>query len=92
MVKGMLAKCVQDTTSRLLGEGEHTIESTDFQVVDFEDITKIHCIQHGKLSPLSFVWLIAMSYYILIYILAVACRNNHDSSSHQRKGSISLER
>ena len=48
VVKGKIAKCVQDTTSRLLGEGEHTIESTDFQVVGFEDIMKSHCIQHGK--------------------------------------------
>jgi len=52
VVKGMLAKCIQDTTSRLLGEGEHTIESTDFQVVNFEDITKIHCIQHGTITIL----------------------------------------
>lgn len=48
VVKGKIAKCVQDTTCRLLGEGEHTIESTDFQVVGFEDIMKNHCIQHGK--------------------------------------------
>mmetsp|Transcript_14826 Transcript_14826/g.21046 ORF Transcript_14826/g.21046 Transcript_14826/m.21046 type:complete len:653 (+) Transcript_14826:67-2025(+) len=52
VVKGMLAKCIQDTTSRLLGEGEHTIESTDFQVVGFEDITKSHCIQHGTITIL----------------------------------------
>ena len=71
VVKGMLAKCIQDTTSRLLGEGEHTIESTDFQVVGFEDITKSHCIQHGKLTPWSLVLLIAMSYYILRYIIAL---------------------
>lgn len=48
VVKGQIAKCIQDSTCRLLGEGEHTIESTDFQVVGFDDITKNHCIQHGK--------------------------------------------
>jgi len=52
VVKGKIAKCVQDTTCRLLGEGEHTIESTDFQVVGFEDIMKNHCIQHGTITIL----------------------------------------
>mmetsp|Transcript_20350 Transcript_20350/g.43606 ORF Transcript_20350/g.43606 Transcript_20350/m.43606 type:complete len:758 (-) Transcript_20350:100-2373(-) len=52
VVKGQIAKCIQDTTSRLLGEGEHTIESTDFQVVGFEDIMKSHCIQHGTITIL----------------------------------------
>ncbi|KAL9178996.1 hypothetical protein ACHAXT_011969 [Thalassiosira profunda] len=52
VVKGQLAKCVQDSKNRLLGEGEHTIESTDFEFHGFEDITKAHCIQHGTITVL----------------------------------------
>lgn len=51
-MKGMLAKCVQDSKNRILSEGEHMIESTEFQFVGFEDVTKNHCIQHGTITIL----------------------------------------
>ena len=47
VVKGFLAKVVQDSKNRVLGEGDHMIESTDFEFVGYEDVTKTHCIQHG---------------------------------------------
>lgn len=52
VVKGLLAKCVQDSKNRILGEGDHIIESTDFAFVGFEDITKAYCVQHGTITIL----------------------------------------
>lgn len=52
VVKGLLAKCIQDSKNRILGEGDHMIESTDFEFVGFEDITKTSCIQHGTITIL----------------------------------------
>jgi len=52
VVKGLLAKCVQDSKSRILGEGDHMIESTDFEFLGFEDVMKTHCIQHGTITIL----------------------------------------
>ena len=48
----MLAKCVQDSKSRILGEGVHMIESDDFNFLGFEDVMKNHCIQHGTITIL----------------------------------------
>mmetsp|Transcript_20107 Transcript_20107/g.37869 ORF Transcript_20107/g.37869 Transcript_20107/m.37869 type:complete len:560 (+) Transcript_20107:542-2221(+) len=52
VVRGLLAKCIQDSKNRILGEGDHIIESTDFEFVGFEDITKASCIQHGTITIL----------------------------------------
>ena len=52
VTKGMVAKVIQDSKNRILGEGDHLIESTDFQFVGFEDITKTLCIQHGTITIL----------------------------------------
>ena len=52
MVKGFLAKVIQDSKNRILGEGDHLIESTDFEFVGFEDVTKTNCIQHGTITIL----------------------------------------
>mmetsp|Transcript_2689 Transcript_2689/g.4932 ORF Transcript_2689/g.4932 Transcript_2689/m.4932 type:complete len:819 (-) Transcript_2689:411-2867(-) len=52
VVKGHLAKVVQESKNRILGEGDHIIESTDFQFIGFEDVTKTNCIQHGTITIL----------------------------------------
>mmetsp|Transcript_25859 Transcript_25859/g.42010 ORF Transcript_25859/g.42010 Transcript_25859/m.42010 type:complete len:384 (+) Transcript_25859:287-1438(+) len=52
VVRGLLAKCIQDSKNRILGEGDHIIESTDFEFVGFEDITKASCVQHGTITIL----------------------------------------
>mmetsp|Transcript_732 Transcript_732/g.1483 ORF Transcript_732/g.1483 Transcript_732/m.1483 type:complete len:667 (+) Transcript_732:555-2555(+) len=54
VVKGWLAKCVQDSKNRILSEGVHMIESTDFQFIGFEDVMnkETHCIQHGTITIL----------------------------------------
>ena len=52
VVKGFLAKVIQDSKNRILGEGDHLIESTDFEFVGFEDVTKTNCIQHGTITIL----------------------------------------
>lgn len=52
VVKGFLAACVQDSKNRLLGEGDHLIESTDFQFIELIDVTKTNCIQHGTITIL----------------------------------------
>jgi regulator of protease activity HflC (stomatin/prohibitin superfamily) len=48
--KGKVAKVFQETKPRLLGEGDHFIESTDFQYVGMEDIMNNNCIQHGTIT------------------------------------------
>jgi len=50
--KGCLAKVWHDTTPRLLGYGEHTIESTNFSYKGTVDIMSTPCIVHGTLTIL----------------------------------------
>ena len=52
MDKGHLGKCIQDNKPRILGEGDHLIESTDFKWCGFEDVTKLHFIVHGTITIL----------------------------------------
>ena len=55
VVNGHVAKIVQDSKNRILGEGDHLIESTDFEFVGFEDVTKTHVIVHGTITILRLV-------------------------------------
>jgi regulator of protease activity HflC (stomatin/prohibitin superfamily) len=55
VVNGHVAKIVQDSKNRILGEGDHLIESTDFEFVGFEDVTKTHVIVHGTITILRVV-------------------------------------
>jgi len=50
--KGRVAKVFQETKPRLLGEGDHLIESTDFQYNGMEDITNNNCLVHGTITIL----------------------------------------
>jgi len=50
--KGKVAKVFQETKPRLLGEGDHFIESTDFQYNGMEDITNNNCLVHGTITIL----------------------------------------
>lgn len=48
--RGFIAKISQETKPRLLGPGEHIIESTNFQYVGLEDVLKNDYITHGTIS------------------------------------------
>lgn len=50
--KGRFAKVWHDNIPRLLGAGEHTIESTTFSYEGTEDIISTPCIVHGTLTIL----------------------------------------
>mmetsp|Transcript_13802 Transcript_13802/g.20953 ORF Transcript_13802/g.20953 Transcript_13802/m.20953 type:complete len:852 (-) Transcript_13802:1842-4397(-) len=50
--KGKVAKVFQETKPRLLGEGDHFIESTDFEFHGWEDIILNNVIVHGTITIL----------------------------------------
>lgn len=50
--KGSIAKCYHDNKPRLLGEGDHVIESTQFSYEGTEDILESPCIVHGTITIL----------------------------------------
>ena len=50
--KGKLAKVWQDNVPRLLGSGEHTVESTNFSYKGTDEIIATPCIVHGTLTIL----------------------------------------
>jgi hypothetical protein len=50
--KGMVGKCWHDNLPRLLGEGDHTIESTQFSFKGTESIMSNPCIVHGTITIL----------------------------------------
>lgn len=50
--KGMVAKVVQDNTPRLLGEGTHLVESTDFSYSGMVSIVSNLVIVHGTITIL----------------------------------------
>ena len=52
MPKGKVAKVFQETKPRLLGEGDHFIESTDFEFHGWEDIILNNVIVHGTITIL----------------------------------------
>ena len=54
-MKGQVAKVVQDSKPRILGEGEHLIESTDFEFKGFEDVVTTPFIVHGTITILRVV-------------------------------------
>lgn len=51
--KGFIAKVFQETKPRFFGQGEHIIESTNFQYCGLEDILSSECITHGTLTILN---------------------------------------
>lgn len=52
MPKGKVAKVLQETKPRLLGEGDHFIESTDFEFIGWEDIILNNVVVHGTITIL----------------------------------------
>eukprot|EP00545_Synedropsis_sp_CCMP1620_P004892 CAMPEP_0119029572 /NCGR_PEP_ID=MMETSP1176-20130426/40581_1 /TAXON_ID=265551 /ORGANISM="Synedropsis recta cf, Strain CCMP1620" /LENGTH=842 /DNA_ID=CAMNT_0006985919 /DNA_START=110 /DNA_END=2638 /DNA_ORIENTATION=+ len=48
--KGFVGKVWQDNIPRLLGEGDHVIESTAFSFEGTESILSNHCIVHGTIT------------------------------------------
>jgi regulator of protease activity HflC (stomatin/prohibitin superfamily) len=50
--KGSVAKVWHDNLPRLLGEGDHIVESTHFRFEGMENIIKSPCIVHGTLTIL----------------------------------------
>jgi hypothetical protein len=50
--KGFVAKVNHDNTPRLLGEGDHLVESTHFSFEGTEDIIKNSWIRHGTMTIL----------------------------------------
>jgi hypothetical protein len=50
--KGFVAKALQDNQPRLLGEGHHIIESTDFEFSGTVPVMSSPCIVHGTITIL----------------------------------------
>jgi hypothetical protein len=50
--KGSVVKVWHDNLPRLLGEGDHIVESTQFRFEGMENIIKSPCIVHGTLTIL----------------------------------------